>query len=223
MEGQVFRLRVIYKKGGRLAMLSHLELTHALERTVRRSGLPFALTQGFSPHMKLAYGSALPVGVGSTCEVFDVTLVRYVAPARALEALQAASSADLMCLSCEYVEPRAAAASVAFPYSVYEARFDVPLSSVTWPQVIEVMRKKKLKTLTVADYLIGDVVVAGDTVRFQLKSTNAGSLRPDLFLSSSTIVGEVDTPQLVKLTRIAQAESPFDDIASIDPSFAMTD
>ena len=63
MQDRVFRLRVTYRKAGRLSMLSHLEVTHALERAVRRSGLPFALTQGFSPHMKLSFGSALPVGV----------------------------------------------------------------------------------------------------------------------------------------------------------------
>lgn len=66
---QLFRLRSTYIETGRLAMLSHLEVAHTLERTVRRAGLPFAVSQGFSPHMKIAFGAALPVGVGSTCEI----------------------------------------------------------------------------------------------------------------------------------------------------------
>ena len=47
----LFRLRMTFCKQGRLAMLSHLEVARALERAVRRAGLPFAVSQGFSPHM----------------------------------------------------------------------------------------------------------------------------------------------------------------------------
>ncbi|WP_417304102.1 DUF2344 domain-containing protein, partial [Ellagibacter isourolithinifaciens] len=47
---QIFRLRLTFAKQGRLAMLSHLEVARALERTVRRAGLPYAVSQGFSPH-----------------------------------------------------------------------------------------------------------------------------------------------------------------------------
>ena len=46
MEGE-FRIRVTYAMTGRLVMLSHLETARAIERTVRRSDLPFAITQGF--------------------------------------------------------------------------------------------------------------------------------------------------------------------------------
>ena len=66
---QIFRLRLTFAKQGRLAMLSHLEVARALERTVRRAGLPYAVSQGFSPHMLIAFGAALPVGVGGTHEL----------------------------------------------------------------------------------------------------------------------------------------------------------
>ena len=81
--------------------------------------------QGFSPHMKIAFGAALPVGVGGLHEVFDLQLTRYVAPERALEALQAASAPDLMAKECRYIEPGAPAASVAYPVSTYRALLSV--------------------------------------------------------------------------------------------------
>ena len=59
---RLFRLRATFVEEGRLAMLSHLEVAHTLERVVRRAKLPFAISQGYSPHMKIAFGSALPVG-----------------------------------------------------------------------------------------------------------------------------------------------------------------
>lgn len=134
-------------------MLSHLEVARALERTVRRAQLPYAISQGFSPHMKIAFGVALPVGVGSTCEIFDLQLTEYVPPVRALEALQRASVPDLMVQECAYIESNARAASVAFPLSVYEVRFSHPIAAVLVPENVTVVRKRKEKVLYVADFL----------------------------------------------------------------------
>lgn len=117
---RLFRLRVTFHETGRLAMLSHLELARALERAVRRAQLPFAVSQGFSPHMRIAFGAALPVGVGGTAEIFDLFLTDYVPAPRALTALQEASPADLYPTEARYIEARDAAASVALPVSTYE-------------------------------------------------------------------------------------------------------
>ncbi len=202
MEQRTFRLRVTYRKGGRLAMLSHLEVTHALERMVRRAKLPFALSQGFSPHMRIAFGSALPVGVGSECEVFDLLLTDYIAADKALASLQSGAPRDMMPLSCSYIEPKAKAASVAYPFSVYEAVLDASVDSLNIPDAIEVVRKKKPKTLLVRDYLVGEPLVDGNKVVFQLESKDTGSLRPDVFLGAC-LSGR--TP--VSVTRIAQDAS----------------
>ena len=114
-EQQTFRMRITFAKQGRLALLSHLEVTRAIERAVRRAQLPFAVSQGFSPHMKIAFGAALPVGVGGTHEMVDLQLLRYVRPEEALLALQKESVPDLMVKECVYIEPKAPAASAAFP------------------------------------------------------------------------------------------------------------
>lgn len=167
-----FHLRATYIERDRLAMLSHLEVARALERTVRRAQLPYAISQGFSPHMKIAFGAALPVGVGSTCEIFDLQLTEYVPPVRALEALQRASVPDLMVQECAYIESNARAASVAFPLSVYEVRFSHPVAAVLVPENVTVVRKRKEKVLYVADFLIEGFspVVRG--------ATPAGALGP---------------------------------------------
>ena len=208
-EPRLFRLRATYVEQGRLAMLSHLEVARALERTVRRADLPFAVTQGFSPHMKLAFGSALPVGVGSTCEIFDVWLTRYVAPAKVLAALQAASTPDLMVQECAYIEPSAPAASVAFPYSTYEVRFSraPEAGELVVPERIVRVRKKKGKTvekaMVVADYLVGDVQLSGDVTTFTLKSSQEGALRPDMLLAES-LAGAANDLRVESITRVAQ-------------------
>lgn len=75
----LFRLRVRYGKRDRLKYLGHLEVIHTIERIVRRAGLPYAVTQGFSPHMRVGFSSALPVGTSSTCEWYDLFMTEFVA------------------------------------------------------------------------------------------------------------------------------------------------
>lgn len=196
---RVFRLRATFIERDRLAMLSHLEVAHALERTVRRAGLPFAVSQGFSPHMKIAFGAALPVGVGSTCEIFDLQLREYVAADKALAALQQASVPDLMVQDCRYIENNASAASVAFPFSTYEVRFDAPVSAVVVPETITVVRKRKEKTLVVSEFLIEPFIFDGDRATFTLEAKPTGSLRPDVLLRHCDCAADI-----VSITRIAQ-------------------
>ncbi|MEG1098186.1 MAG: TIGR03936 family radical SAM-associated protein, partial [Raoultibacter sp.] len=154
---QLFRLRVFFVKAGRCALLSHLEVARALERAVRRAKLPYAISQGFSPHMKISFGAALPVGVGGTQECFDLHTTHYVAPDAVCAALQAASVPDLMVQSCAYIAAKDPAASAAFPVGVYEALLSAPLTTLAVPTHISVMRKKKEKQLIVADYLVEEV------------------------------------------------------------------
>lgn len=179
---QIFRLRLTFAKQGRLAMLSHLEVARALERTVRRAGLPYAVSQGFSPHMLIAFGAALPVGVGGTHEIADVRLTHYVSADKALSALQEASVADLMVKDCRYIEPKAAAASVAFPASTYRALLSCTPAVLPLPDEIHVVRKKKEKVLRPAEFLVGDFQLTGAVATFKLEAKPTGSLRPDLLL-----------------------------------------
>ena len=72
--GTRFRLR--YTKGKDLRFISHLELLRVWERTLRRSGLPLAMTQGFHPHLKLSFGPPLPVGTTSIAEYLDLEFAR---------------------------------------------------------------------------------------------------------------------------------------------------
>lgn len=204
----LFRLRVSFAKRGRAVYLSHLEVAHALERVVRRAGLPYAVTQGYSPHMKIAFGSALPVGIGGERELFDVYLTSYIPPEEAHIALRDASVPDLFIESCEYLERSAPAASNAFPVSLYEARIDGTLSGPLMPPpLLTVMRKGKEKVFSVPDYLIAGPQVEGDKIRFALVAHETGSLRPDALLSA--MLEEHPGVRVRSLTRTLQLSDPY--------------
>jgi len=68
------RFRVWFRKGERVRYISHLDVLRAWERAIRRTGLPLAYSQGFTPHPKIAFASPLPLGFIGECEVMDVTL-----------------------------------------------------------------------------------------------------------------------------------------------------
>ncbi|MCD8316410.1 MAG: TIGR03936 family radical SAM-associated protein [Eggerthellaceae bacterium] len=211
-ERRLFRLRIIFTKQGRVCLLSHLELTPALERMVRRAALPFATTAGFSPHMKISCGAALPVGVGGSREFFDVYLIRYVNPDELLERLKEASREGLEVTECFYVENNAEAPSIAYPVSTYVATFNEVPADLLIPDKITVLRKKKEKTLCVSDYLVGDVETGDGKAEFSLLAKPEGSLRPDRFMEAciaSTKERGGASPEfgLAGLCRVSQSDA----------------
>ncbi len=84
------RLRVRYTKLGRVRYLSARDLTSVWERSLRRVGLPIAYSEGFSPHPKVSFPDALPVGYASTGEYAELTFAAPIDPGRGLGRLSAA-------------------------------------------------------------------------------------------------------------------------------------
>lgn len=72
--GTLMLVRMKYSKTSAGRFMSHLDLLRTIERTFRRAGLPLAFSEGFNPHPKISFGSALAVGVTSDGEYLDVEL-----------------------------------------------------------------------------------------------------------------------------------------------------
>jgi radical SAM-linked protein len=69
------RLRFRYAKLGKIRFIGHRDLARCWERALRRSGLPVASSEGFSPRPKVHFALALPTGFESIAEYIDVDLV----------------------------------------------------------------------------------------------------------------------------------------------------
>jgi radical SAM-linked protein len=74
-------LRVRYAKLGRSRWIGHLDLARCFERAVRRARIAARYSEGFSSHLRLAFGPALPVGAESVAEYLDVELAAESPPA----------------------------------------------------------------------------------------------------------------------------------------------
>jgi radical SAM-linked protein len=71
--------RLVFTKLGRTRFLSHLELSSALIRALRRSSLALSYSAGFHPHPKISFATATSVGMESAQEFVDITAQEYPA------------------------------------------------------------------------------------------------------------------------------------------------
>lgn len=68
------RVAIGFEKREPVRFVSHLDLQRALQRALRRSGLPLAYSQGFHPHPLVSLASALAVGAESRDEYLEAQL-----------------------------------------------------------------------------------------------------------------------------------------------------
>ncbi len=84
------RYRVRWTKVGRVRFVSARDLSSVWERALRRADLPIAYSEGFTPHAKVSFPDALPVGVASTGEYAELTFAAPIVAARDLGLLSTA-------------------------------------------------------------------------------------------------------------------------------------
>jgi radical SAM-linked protein len=113
----VQKLRLRYAKRGRLRFTSHRDIQRALERALRRAGVPMAYSAGFTPHPKISYAGAAAMGAASEAEYLEISVTEHLAPDRVREALDAALPVGLDVL--EVVEAGSGALAERLEASVW--------------------------------------------------------------------------------------------------------
>jgi radical SAM-linked protein len=79
--------RVWYERSGPAAHLSALEMARNIERGLRRARVAMTFSKGYSPSPLLSFDRALPVGVASRCEWFNLFTRREYDPEELLSRL----------------------------------------------------------------------------------------------------------------------------------------
>ncbi|MDD5069377.1 MAG: TIGR03936 family radical SAM-associated protein [Candidatus Omnitrophica bacterium] len=64
-----YPITVKINKSGEMIYFSQLDMVRILERALRRSGLPFYTTKGFTPRVKISFSGGLKLGVEGDIEV----------------------------------------------------------------------------------------------------------------------------------------------------------
>jgi radical SAM-linked protein len=76
----VQRLSIRYAKRGRMRFASHRDVARAIERGVRKAGLPVAYSAGFSPHPRISYSGGAPTGAASEAEYLELAVTSQCEP-----------------------------------------------------------------------------------------------------------------------------------------------
>lgn len=191
------RLRVRYKKDGRLAYLGHLEVLGTINRSIRRSCVPFAVGNGFARRIRLQFSQALPVGASSAGEYYDLMLTQRLEPAEALRMLAGATPTGLAPNAAAYVSRKLPALEAWLNRAAWEVRMprvvaphdlDATFSQLRDAGELRYMRGERQKRIDLTSALVGwDVSTEGEDLllRLDTRSSNDGSLRPQILIDAA--------------------------------------
>ncbi|MCB9678493.1 MAG: TIGR03960 family B12-binding radical SAM protein [Alphaproteobacteria bacterium] len=114
-------MRVSRVESGRY--LSHLEAMHAWVRALRRAKVPVAYSQGFHPHPRVAFSSAMPQNQASIGEYMDLVLTERRDPVELVERLSSVLPAGFGVHGVQEVDMRAPALMSLVEGAVYTVYF----------------------------------------------------------------------------------------------------
>jgi radical SAM-linked protein len=100
------KVRVRFRKGGDLRLVSHRDRMKCFERMFRRASLPVASTRGFNPRPRLVFRLSLALGVVGLQEVAEIELTAALSPEAVHEALARQAPPGLAILSVRRIDAR---------------------------------------------------------------------------------------------------------------------
>lgn len=120
------RMLVVFEKGEPLRHIGHLDLMRAMQRILRRTGLPVAYSQGFNPHMLVNFAAPLSVGASGLREIMDVALTAEVAEEVFLTKLNTALPPALKAVAARVVLDSYPAPMSRLVAATYEMKIENP-------------------------------------------------------------------------------------------------
>ncbi|MDR1600071.1 MAG: TIGR03936 family radical SAM-associated protein [Oscillospiraceae bacterium] len=206
------RLFIAFEKSFALRHIGHLDLLRVTQRALRRSGLPVAYSQGFNPHMLIAFASPLPVGQSGREELVDVTFEGYVDGATCLTALKAAMPPGLppklaravsddhpklmaMLREASYLIRADGADSLAAAVPAFLARKEIPATRVSKSGSTRVDIRPMLRELGYIEAL--------SAFHARVSFTERETLKPDLLVRSlAEFAGAPEPDTLIERVRL---------------------
>lgn len=194
------RLRIAYSKIDNAKYIAHLDLTRVFERALRRAGIAICYSEGFNPHPKIAFGSALAVGVEGEREYVDIELQAEMDLAEVLGRLQEQLPSGIRLLEGQLIAPGSRALMAVLNSASYALRLPMALpiqnerlqeGIAHWlarEQVIYSRYGKKGPTdkdiRPWVKQLTGDVQGEDVVMELEVEVGNSGGVRPEEVVAS---------------------------------------
>ncbi|WP_168583666.1 TIGR03936 family radical SAM-associated protein [Gephyromycinifex aptenodytis] len=224
----VQKLRIRYAKRGRLRFSSTRDFQRALERALRRAGVPMAYSAGFHPHPKISYANAAPTGTASEAEYVEISVVERLDPEHVRQALDSALPEGLDI--CQVVEAKPGALADRLQASLWRLEFpglgEQELRSACErfeaESSVEVTRtfKNGPRSFDAREAVVSLEVgaeKAGCAILHMVVRHTTPAVRPDDVLTALRTAGGLTPPQPPSVTRLAQGPLQTADTTVADP------
>ena len=186
-------------KDEELRYISHLDYASLMQRAIRRAKLPAAYSEGFNPHMKLSFASALSVGVTSDAEYMDLELAKAIPETEIAGRLRPVLPAGVRLLGLQLLTGKPKALMALTDEAEYEITVPLygsfedvraALASFNAAKECVYLRKtpKKRREIEIRQYMHGDVraetIGAGQVkLTMAIRITPGGSVKPQEVLA----------------------------------------
>lgn len=94
------KIRLRFRKVGRLKFISHLDLMRTVQAAILRAKIPIYYTEGFNPHPKMVFALPIALGDESICEYLDIRLNTPMDEAALLAAVNGQLTDELQFTDC---------------------------------------------------------------------------------------------------------------------------
>lgn len=130
------KLRLALSKGEAMRFLSHLDYAQAVERMIRRAAINMAYSEGFNPHMKISFSSALALGITADVEYLDMDIVDDLTVSEVMERLNRVAPPGLQVLDGREMPDKVKKLMAICNYAVYEVSGPV-IADVNWDDLLK--------------------------------------------------------------------------------------
>lgn len=130
------KLRLALNKGEKLRFLSHLDYAQAVERMIRRADIRMAYSEGFNPHMKISFSSALALGVTAAAEYIDMDVLEEDSLESIMERLNRVAPPGLEVLDGKEMPDKVKKMMAICNYAIYEVTGPTT-AGVEWSELLK--------------------------------------------------------------------------------------
>ena len=188
-----YQYRITYKKKETLRYTSNLDVHKIWERSLRRSKLPLAYSEGFHPQPRIQQASPLPLGFLSNYEIIDIYLTEEFNASNLQENIQANLPKGFEIITLEAILEKEPALQVQVKAAEYKVEFLDPVSFseltlkvkeiLNQTAIMRVRRKKEYDLRPLILELTPSKNGEQNTLLIKLRSEQGATGRPEEVLS----------------------------------------
>lgn len=196
------KIQVVFSKGDRLRHVGHLDLMRAMQRALRRSGLPVKYSQGFNPHIVLSFAAPLAVGIAGEREVMEVPLEKAMGTEEFLSRLNAALPPELVGIAVRQVDdlhpsPMATLFAAEYRITPGESAEEIKQAAGAFLALDTFMAQHRTKSgekQIDLRPLVFNLLIKPEGIHAVLSLNQGGTCKPDLLIAVLASLRQIPVP-----------------------------